>query len=214
MEVHADPAGIPLRLEGRSEQAPFLTGFCYAVPEAGWEERAAAIWDLEFQDCPKSRYWSQKPAYSCLLQLILSVQGPPKGFSMPDSGLLFPNTNVPDLCSHFLNGWLESIQCYMKGKRAALFVWVVFSTFSHSHVSCASGSKQTPPPPRSLPGCPQLTELYPYTTRLLVSRHSPPSAWYYTWVPVSPETLQALQEQTVSCISSRHSGKILEWRHE
>ena len=35
VEVQADPVGIPLRLEGRGGQASFLTGFCYAVREAG-----------------------------------------------------------------------------------------------------------------------------------------------------------------------------------
>ena len=122
------------------------------VPEAGWEERAVGIWDLEFQDCPKSRYLSQRPAYPFLLQLILSVQGPPKGFFMPDFGLLFSDTNVPDLCSHFLHGWLDSIQCCMKGKRTVCLSRL--SIFSPSRVPCASGSRRTPPPPRSLLGCP------------------------------------------------------------
>ena len=182
------------------------------VPEAGWEERAVGIWDLEFQDCPKSRYWSQRPAYPFLLQLILSVQGPPKGFFMPDFGLLFSDTNVPDLCSHFLHGWLDSIQCCMKGKRTVCLSRL--SIFSPSRVPCASGSRRMPPPPRSLPGCPQLTELYPAGWGCWVSRHSPLSAWYYTWAPGLSWNTASSQGQTVLCISSRPSGKILEWRHE
>ena len=116
------------------------------------------------------------PGVDChfLLQGIFSTQG-------SNPGLPRCRRTLYRLSHQGSLEWVSGEYPVLPERKEDCFVCLSrLSIFSRSHVSCASGSGQTPPPPRSLPGCPQLTELCLYRTRMWVSRHSPPSAWYYT----------------------------------